>query len=169
MRSFGRYCVLALTVFAQVDFAYADPFEVRGYRQGMSFQQVQRRAVEQGHTLRRENQNPDRIMVLQGDMELVNLGLCDDRVFNALWLVQGGLDRFVKQMESLTKQGLRKADVSWRSDIGYDGREHFDLSVYFIRPGSEKDYSVTATLFASEQHGTTNFQVSWNARNGYCK
>lgn len=169
MRSFGRYCVLALTVLAQVHLASAEPFEVRSYRQGMSFEQVQHLAEQQGHTARRDSQIPNRVSILQGGTSILTVTLCNDRVFNAIWLVDGGLDRFVKQLDSLTKQGLQKTDVSWRSDLGYDGTELFDLSVYFIRPGSEKENYVTATLFASEKHGTTNSQVSWSARDNYCK
>ncbi len=169
MRPYIPHLLLALAVLAQVHLARAEPFDVRSYRQGMSLEQVLHLAEQQGHTARRDSQIPNRVTVLQGGTHFLDLALCNDRVFNASWLVDGGLDRFVKQLDSLTKQGLQKTDVSWRSDLGYDGKEHFDLSIYFIRPGSEKEYYVTATLFASEKHGTTNSQVSWSARDGYCK
>jgi hypothetical protein len=117
MQPYIRHLPLALVVLAQVHLASAEPFEVRSYRQGMSLEQVQHLAEQQGHTARRDSQIPNRVVVLQGSTHLLDLVFCNDRVFNASWLVDGGLDRFVKQLESLTKQGLQKTNVSWSSDL----------------------------------------------------
>jgi hypothetical protein len=72
-------------------------------------------------------------------------------------------------LDSLTKQGLHKTDVNWRSDIGYDGTEGFQLEVYFSPKDQKADYFVTATLFADERYGPTNSQITWTAVAGYCK
>jgi hypothetical protein len=148
--------------------AAAEPFEVRGYRQGMSLARVEEIARGSGHTVKENGSQPVRVTILQGNKPLVDLSFCNNRVFSAYWTVDGGLDRFVKQLDELTKQGLKKVDVTWSSMFGYDNQEHFDLTVYFTRPASERDYSVHATLFAAEQHGTTNSQVTYTASAKYC-
>jgi hypothetical protein len=81
----------------------------------------------------------------------------------------GGFERFIKVLDSLTKQGLHKTDVSWRSDLGYDGKEHFSLDVNFFPKEPKADYYVNATLFATEERGPTNSQITWTAVTGYCK
>ena len=73
MRLFIINCVLALSVFIQVNIASAEPFEFRDYRQGMSLVQIQRVAEKNGHTLRPAKQqgNFTNFTVLS-EAELVN-------------------------------------------------------------------------------------------------
>lgn len=169
MRFFIIHCVLAASVFMQASLVSGEPFNVRDYRQGMSLEQVQRFAEKHGHTLRHDKNNKINLTVQQNGTDILSLSFCNDRVFSAHYLVVGGFERFIKILDSLTKRGLRKTDVNWRSDIGYDGKEGFKLEVYFSPQKQQADYYVTATLFADEERGPTNSQITWTAVDGYCK
>jgi hypothetical protein len=162
-------CLLTLPLFIKVNLAGANPFDVRGYRQGMSLEEVKRLAEKQGYTLHHDKGSEWLFTVKQGEKEILNLSICNDRVFSAFYTVSGGFERFVKQLDSLIKQGLQKTDVSWRSSLDYNGKEYYDMSIYFTPPGPKNEYYVTAALFASEEYGTTNSQITWTAVTGYCK
>lgn len=163
------FCLFALAMLTQTSLSNAEPFEVRNYRQGMSLEQVQRLAEKQGHTLQHDKNVKDRLTVQQDRADILYLGFCNDRVFEASYVVLGGFERFIKLLDSLTKQGLNKIDVSWRTDIGYDGKERFEMKVYFFPTRPEDNYNVTASLYATEGHGPHNSQISWTAVTGYCK
>lgn len=169
MKSILKLIIVIISIFICFDSAYADKFDVRGYRQGMSRQEVNKYAMEHDQIIKQNDKDPDFVTIYQGNSELINLQLCNNKVYRAFWTVTGKLDKFIKQLEYFTKQGMLKRDVSWSSMIGYDGKEHFDLTVYFVNPGSETDYYVTVALFASEDYGTSNYQVTYKNKNGYCK
>ncbi len=164
MKSIWKFIIVILSIFIYFDLAYADKFNVRGYQQGMSRQEVKKYAMKHDHIFKLDDKHPNLVEIYQGNYVLVYLELRNNKVYKAFWTTTGKIDKFIKQLEYLTKQGMLKKDVSWSSMICYDGKELFNLTVYFVNPDSETDYYVTVMLFAFENDGTSSYQVTYEGK-----
>lgn len=154
--------LLLLTAFGQ---ANAAPFETRGYRQCMTLEQAQRVAEEQNQKL--QNFSAGNFMgnynVLENGVSIGIISFEKNRLFSVSWSFGGGIESMVKQLEQLTKVGLKKTDVSWDSKLAQRENELvYNLEIYLAGPS--KDFFVKVTSSESSHLNINGGQISWDGR-----
>lgn len=148
--------LLLLTAFGQ---ANAAPFEIRGYRQCMTLEQTQHVAEERSHTLK--DISNGNYLILENGVKIGNIFFEKNRLNFVTWDFGGGIEQIVKQLEQLSKEGLKKTDVSWRSQLGNKDELIYDLTIYFA--GLSKDFYVRVTSSESTDLRMNGGGVSWQA------
>lgn len=156
--------LLLLTAFGQ---ANAAPFETRGFRQCMTLEQAQRVAEERNQML--ENFRAGSFMgnynVLENGVSVGIISFEKNRLFSVSWSFGGGIESMVKQLEQLTKEGLKKTDVSWDSQLAkLGGKEEIIYSLEIDLASPTKDFFVKVTSSESTDLNINGGHISWNAR-----
>jgi hypothetical protein len=172
MRIFIKAAILLL-VFV-VENSVAMPFDSRGYRQCMTIDQVQEVAKNSNHRLsimgpKNEMAGGANYLIFQNEVLIGNLYTWKNRLDMVTWDFSGGIEAMVKQLNYLSKEGYKKEDSNWKSQLFYDGRESFSLDIYLTYPKSKKDFYVEVGLNAISGNVEPTGHVSWNSRSHYCK
>ena len=146
-------------------------FEVKGFKGGMSYDEVVAKAESKSWYLKpfADVKNTYDIKN-QKDITELNISLCESNK-KVYWLSYNGdaenFHIYPKLILNYEKQGFRIHDTSVYSNIGYDGSEYNSMDI--IMRSNSHDYEIGLNLYSTDKNGVSNYQIIFSYdKNNYC-